>query len=382
MVEQKTMDNAQSPRTRLAALPLAQREVVLLLILVAAAALLFWTTRELADWSRRQKSHEAAEWHTRGESLLAAGQTDQGLAALRRAVAGDRANRSYALALARGLEASHRDADAERLLKQLRDESPDDPEINCRLARLAVARQDVATAVRYYHSAMYDADPGDSLFSRQAIAFELASVLLDHGDHDGALAELIALSRDLPPDAAGDQREVARLFLRAGDPARALTHFLAAAVQSPAADALAGAATAEIALHNFPGAVRDGRAALRDGPNPEADAAVRFAELVLETDPLAPGIRAAARARRLSAGLDYAAARHTACAATTESSGPIVAELDRFRRSHPNPRDLDVLRQGIALVTRASEAFASCAPAGKLDGVWSAIAGMHGGTRP
>jgi Tfp pilus assembly protein PilF len=366
----------------LAALPLAQREVALLLILTAIAALLFSTTRVLADWSRRQKSREAAMWYDRGESLLAAGQADRAVAALRHAVSSDRANFSHALALARALGASRHDDEARQLLEQLREEDPDEPEINCRLGRFAVARNDLASAVRYYHDAMYGAETGDPQFGRRAIALELSGVLLDHHDRDGALAELIALARDLPPDAAQSERQIARLFLKAGDPVRALTHFLAAAAHPPAEDALAGAATAEIHLRNFPAALRYGQTALRDGPNREADAAVQFAKLVLTTDPLAPGIGATARDRRLAAGLDYAVSRRAACAPAADGPDSIGGELDRFRHSHPNPRDLDVLRRGVGLIARVSAALTSCGQAGDLGRAWVAIAASHGGARP
>ena len=388
-------DPDPQPEPRFAALPLAQREVALLVVLSVAAGLLFATTRLLAGWARHQQALEAATWYDRGEAALHANQTDAGLDDLRHAVAADRTSVPYALALARGLATAGHDDEAWQILQRLRGDQPEFAEINYRLARLAVKRQDLADAIRYYHNAMYGTASADPQLSRHAIAIELASVLLAHGDRESALAELIALTADLAADSP-DQLSVADLFLQAGDPTRALQHFQLAAKIEPD-PALTGAGKAALALHDFPAAEQYWRDASRHGADVAAE--LRLVRLVLATDPLAARITPADRAGRLGAGLAYAAQRLSGCrpaagaaapeagtaaCAAPNATGAVDDELARFRAAHTGVSlsDQDVLAQGVALVARAvAEATRRCGPpaagGADLDRAWQLIAGAH-----
>lgn len=375
-------DSTASPAPRFSALPLAQREVALLLALSLAAAAMFVMTRTLAGWSRHQQALEAAAWFGRGQAALEAGQADQGLDALRHAVAADRSSVPYALALARGLARTNHDDEAWQILQRLRGDQPEDAEINYRLARLAAKRADPTAAVRYYHNAMYGIESTDPQFSRRAIALELAGVLLDQGDHDSALAELIALATDLRPNAP-DQLPVARLFLRAGDAPRAVAHFLAAAKAGTDA-ALAGAGDAAMAEHDFPAAEQYWRDATRKGL--DVAARLQLVRLVLAADPIAPRIGAVERGRRLDAGLRLASARLLACRAQAATppfgASTIDDEVGRFRSAHPGGslRDPDALQSGVGLVARAlADATRRCGPGAdvELDQAWRLIAEAH-----
>lgn len=374
-------DSTAPPTPTFSALPLAQREVALLLALCVAACVMFVTTRTLANWSRHQRVLEAAEWYQRGESALEAGRADQGLDALRRAVAADRASVPYALALARGLARTGRDDEAWQILQRLRGDQPEDAEVNYRLARLADRRADLQAAVRYYHNAMYGIESTDPQVGRRAIALELAGVLLDHGDRDRALAELIALASDLS-DAMPDQLPLARLLLKAGDAPRALTHFLAAA-SAGADSALAGAGDAAMEDHDFPAAERYWRDAARKG----ADVATRLhlVRLVLSADPLATRINSLERSRRVREGLRLAADRLLTCPASTltaSGGGETADELAHFRSEHTGSglRETEVLESGIGLIARVrADVTRRCGPDvdPAVDEAWRQMAAAH-----
>jgi Tfp pilus assembly protein PilF len=184
---------------------------------------------------------------------------------VRRPGARDQGNPTYPLALARALGTAGRDAEARALLMRLRDAEPDSAEINYRLARVAARSGDAAEAVRYYHLAIYSLAPADPQFDRRHVRLELAGFLLDAGQRRAAAAELDAVSEDLPREAAA-YVQVAELFERAGDTARAFDTFAAAVKLDPRdAAALGGASRTAAALHDDDEARRYLRAMMQPG---------------------------------------------------------------------------------------------------------------------
>jgi tetratricopeptide (TPR) repeat protein len=316
-------------RHRFTSLPLVQREVVLVLVLCIVSAALYAGTKSLADSSRATSAADAASWYQRGQTLVDQGQLDDAIAALRRAVVGDRQNLTYARALARALTKSQtpiHDEEARQLLLRLREQAPDDSEINLRLARLARQRGDVAQAEQYYNHAMYGVASADPQYDRSTVREELVRFLLDQQDSAAALTELGALARELPNQPAA-HLDLAQLFDRAGDRKQALAHYAAAAALDPTSTAaLVGAGTAAFALHDYAQAARDLDAAARLGPlAAERQAELDSAHAVLAADPLAAGLGMADRVRRLTAGLDAAAARLKACRPAAGAAPPAGA---------------------------------------------------------
>lgn len=246
---QKTVVAAPDTRPSLP-LPLAQREVALLLVLGLISMGLFFATRRMAEWSRDNARREAAVWYAEGRQRLDAGQAEGAIVLLRRATAKDAANPGYQLVLARALATAGHDLEARTILQRLRENQPDSAEINYRLARLAVRTGDSAEAVRYYHLAIYSLAPADPQYDRPHVRLELAGYLIEHGDRRGAIAELDAVQDDLPDNAASHV-QVAALFERAGDTARAFDAYARAVKLDPSdASAIAGAGRTATALHD------------------------------------------------------------------------------------------------------------------------------------
>ncbi len=384
------MGDADSPpegHLSLRSLPLAQREVALLIVLCVVSAAMFAGTRRLAGWSHGRRTAAAAEWYARGERLVHAGQIDPGIAALREAVAADRQDAHYTLALARSLDDTGRDDEARQLLLQLRQRQPDDTEVNYRLAGLAALGGDAADAIRYYNYAMYGLARIGRDYERRQIRVELIALLIGQADLQEARIQLASLARELP-DEAGAQMQAARLADRAGDAERAFQFYSRASALDPKnADAAAGAGAAAFALHDFRSALRElARAVDLGSAAPDLESRLATARVVSTSDPLAAGIGSGERVRRARAGLARAADRHEACqsaiGANPKAPDAMRSDVGRFRRrSTAALQDPDALASAVALIgTVETDVNARCpALIEPADRAWLLIAGMHPG---
>jgi tetratricopeptide (TPR) repeat protein len=171
-------------------------EIARLVFLVLLAIAAFFLTRAIAASNRGLTMRNAAEWYRRGEAYVRAGDIDRAIDAYRRATVRNRDNHAYQLALARAL-VLHHDYDAARaLLLRIRESEPDSPQINLDLARVAVAREDVTEAVRFYHDALYAPWSPDDAEARRAVRLELIRFLMSHGQSARAWAEMLAAQAD------------------------------------------------------------------------------------------------------------------------------------------------------------------------------------------
>src|SRR2546426_10555303 len=249
------------------------REIVVLVALGATTLAVFVMTRAAALSSERIRMRDAAEWYAIGTAHLQSGETASAIQAFRRATSAARDNRTYRTGLADALAAAHEHDAARQVLVALRDLALEDPGVNLRLARLAAENHRTEDAVRYYQGALYGLWPPDRLEQRSDVRCELIRYLLETGQLNRALSEVLALTGSLPDDARS-QEEAGRLFLRAGDAHRALDYFTRALrVNSRSVTALAGAGEAAFRagdyrrasryLHGVPDAAAAGVGELR-----------------------------------------------------------------------------------------------------------------------
>jgi tetratricopeptide (TPR) repeat protein len=354
---------------------LVHREILQLVVLIVAAVGAFFLTRAVAANNRATTLHDAEEWYRRGQAALARSAVDDAVDAFRRAAARDRQQRAYVLALARALAMRHDVAGAQAALLSLRETAPEDPAINLALARLAAGQHDTTTALRFYRAALYapwDADPAE----RRRVRLELVRFLLDHGDTSRASAEALAVSGDVPADAAAHV-EVATLLARAGDQQHALAEFEQALETAPEdPHALRGAGRAAYALGDYGRA----RRYLRQAPNAGDDDShlLSTVEFVLGNDPLAGHLRPSERRRRLQVVLAYVRQRVAACPAFEDAAAQThFAEL-QVHILAPARLDPDVVEAGVELLEQvASRVAATCGPATPIDRALEAIARRH-----
>ena len=371
----------------LRSLPLPQREIALLIILCVLCIVTFAATRRMASWSHGRRTEAAAEWFARGEALTQAGHLDAGIAALREAMAEERQNPIYVLGLARRLTEAERHDEATQLLLQLRRGQPDDVEVNYGLARLAALNGDEAEAIRYYNYAMYGLVRIGVDYNRREIRTELINFLLDEGAHQEARIELEALGRELPDEPEANL-QAAQLADRAGDTRRALEFYGRTAALDPThADAAAGVGNAAFVLRDFATASREMARAISLGADaPRLATRLEVSQLVQNSDPLAPRVASAVRARRLRAGLVNAASGYDACVAESdadqESPDATQVELRALTRGRQSSlQDPDVLARGVTLIGEVTAAIQARCPTRltPLDQAWQLIAELHPG---
>jgi Tfp pilus assembly protein PilF len=304
-----------------------RHEIVRLLLLCGIATLAFFFTRAAANSNRATQAKTAAFWYQKGRLALLSKDGESALESFRKATAYDHNNRTYQLALADALEASHEDEQARQLLLRLREATPEDPTINLQLARLVGRTNNVAAAARYYHSALYGVWTGENAESeRQKVRIELIRFLLAHRERGLTLSELLAYSRDLPEDPAM-YSEVGELFLQAEDPTRALAHFQHALKLDPKRDdARLGAGKAEYAMGDY-GRARSYLAAVSGPAAEQAKPLLEVSELVLANDPLARGLAGTERSARVLTLFNNALGRAQACAPNPEEGSSNLAQL-------------------------------------------------------
>jgi tetratricopeptide (TPR) repeat protein len=364
-----------------AAQRLAQRQLLILAALVATCVVLFLFTREAAARLERTRIQTAATWYARGQAALAAGDEDGAMAAFRAAMTNDPGSLPYSLALADALTAGARHDQARTLLLRVREEAPDDPRINTRLARLAAAGGDLPVAIRYYQNALYGAwDTGEDEAQRR-LRIELIRLLLQRADRESALSQILVLSKNVPGEVEA-YVQVGQLFLDARAPADAAEAFDRALQLEPAGGAaLAGAGEALFQLADYAPAQRYLRAAVQAGAGlPGSAARLEVVRLILAGDPMAPRLSSNDRQRRLGLLLDRAVERLEACRLPAPEPAllALLAEATALRDSlGPGSvrRDPNLPETGVELIGRV-EAFAavSCGPGTPLDEALGLIA--------
>jgi tetratricopeptide (TPR) repeat protein len=363
---------------------LIHREILQLVLLIAVAVAAFFVTRAIAANNRDMSVRDAAEWYQRGLGQLDAGHADDATDSFRRATVKHRNEKRYVLALARALASTRQYEAARSALLALRESAPEDPDINLQLARLAADRQDVTEALRYYHNALYAPWTTEQADTRRRVRLELIHFLLTHDQVNRALSETVALSTDLPDDAAAHV-EVGQLLASAGDSNRALDQFQRALRLAPDnGDALAGAGQAAFQTGDY----RLARTYLRKAPD-DMDRVTETRELVdlvLSSDPLAARIGSSERRRRLLDSFSYADERLSSCIEQHPGGQPPADELavrdeaqDFKIRLTPSILEQDMIESGVELIDRIErEVVQHCPPPALRDRALLLIGPHHG----
>jgi Tfp pilus assembly protein PilF len=349
-------------------------QLLRLLVIIGVAAGAFFGTRAFAESTREMRRQDARRWFAEGQAALASGNVALAIDRLRRAVSRNPEQTQYSLTLAAALSVDGQDAAAEDILSNLRDEAPEDPEINLQLARLEARRGDPAAARRYYESSINALWLPEQIDTRRSTRIELIRFLLARGDTKRALSELMTLSANLTGDRSAEQK-AGRLFLDAGDPAHARELYGRLLAEDPAnADANAGAGEAAFKMGDY-AAARQHLDALPSRTAAQQDM-LDVTDAVLSGDPLAPRISAAERRRRLEAAFSRANERIAACGASVtapEGFDDWQKTLDRRRTLDPND-----IEEALDLIMRAERATDRCAPSTAIDRALAIVARRRG----
>jgi tetratricopeptide (TPR) repeat protein len=231
----------------------------------------------------------------------------------------DRDNFGYQLGLAQTYAALGRMNEAVAYLVPLHERQPESGIVNLELARISAKNGESATAIRYYHNALYALWPPDSESQRLAGRFELIEFLLKQNDKVHAQAELIALGENLPSDS-GLQVRTADLFSQAQDYEHALALYLEALkTNSHDRAALKGAGESAFALRRYDLAHRYTQLAVSgSSPDPASAELLRTTELIRKMDPFVRGISVSQRRQIVLDAFVTAGERLQSCWATSQ----------------------------------------------------------------
>jgi tetratricopeptide (TPR) repeat protein len=244
------------------------------------------------------EAHASAEYEL-GRTLLASGHASDAAERFGTAVAIDRGNVSYSLALAEATLEQGRLTDAEATLRDLLGRVENDGAVNLTMAHVLVREKRVEQSKAYFHRAIFGRWGADSLARRISARLELIDLLVKQGATGELLAEVLPLE-DLAPDSVEFRLRLGRLFMIAGSPGRSATTFRALLRRDPnSAEAYAGLGRAALDLGNLQTAHADLAAAARLRPT---DAGIENSliavDSVIALDPSARGIDARERATR------------------------------------------------------------------------------------
>lgn len=312
--------------------PAAARSILVALVLmIAAIAALFTLDTMLARLDRSARRSEAAQLFEQGRALAAAGRSRQAVDRLRGALAIDRENRDYELALARILLASGRLPEADSTLTKVLRRDATDAEANLILARVLAREGRVAQAVSYYHRAIYGQWGQDTPGNRLRSRLELIDLLARTDAKQELLAELLPLEVSNISDTAL-RRRLAHLYVLAGSPGRGASIFRGLLqLSSRDADALAGLGDAAFTMGNYRASAAYFRRVVRLEPkNQEGMRRLQLATQVLALDPMQRGLGSAERRKRAAALLQLAVDVTDRCAGA-EAPDSVRAAIDSGR---------------------------------------------------
>ncbi|HEX4352177.1 MAG TPA: tetratricopeptide repeat protein, partial [Polyangiales bacterium] len=245
----------------------------------------------LARVDRRESDAHAAEEYSAGSALLASGHPSDASVRFGTAVAIDRRNAGYALALAESMLEEGRTADAEATLKDLLDRAENDGAVNLTMAHVMAREHKTTEAKAYFHRAIFGHWGEDSLARRRQARFELIDVLARQAAPTELLAELLPLE-ETSPDSTALRQRLGELLLLAGAPRRATVVFRGLLQRNPTdVDALLGLGESNLSLGNFSAARNSLAEAARIQPSdPRIERAVAAIDTALSLDPTARGI--------------------------------------------------------------------------------------------
>jgi tetratricopeptide (TPR) repeat protein len=188
----------------------------------AALVILFVTTASLSRSYHEQRRQRAQENYRVGLSLAQEKRHQEAAHHFRTALAYDRENTEYRLALALALMEMERFTEAESRMKEVLARDPTNGLANRRMARLLVRQGRFDEAYGFYKRAIYGLWPENASGNRLQTRVELVEILAREGPARLLLPELLELQAEAPDDPE-IRRFLARYFLQANAPDRAVT---------------------------------------------------------------------------------------------------------------------------------------------------------------
>lgn len=318
-------------------------------LVALSIAIMFGIDTFLARTEEAETHVEAARLFAEGQKLLSQGKSQDAVSRLKDALAIERGNHDYQLALAQAQFAGGQYKDAEQTLDALlADESTLGP-ANLAMARVLLKEGRVREAISYYHRAVYGEWKEDPVGNELKVRFELIDVLARENSKEELLAELLAVEDQAPGNVQSRVR-IGQLFMEAGSPGHAADIFREVIKQDPEnADAYAGLGEAEFSRGDYRAAIADFSQAVKRNPEDKAASArINLCNQILALDPTRRGLDAEERFRRSRALLRMTLDAATPCLGSGSADllegarKSLDAKVAPYRREESAEADLDL----------------------------------------
>lgn len=372
-----------------------QRRVLLLSLLLLV--LLFVITAALSRTYHAREEGLVAEWYQKGNTDLANGKPGQAFEDFRNSLSYGPKNPNVQLRLAEALLAAGRFTEARSYLVNLWDRAPGSGEVNLDLAHDSMQTGDVDQTIRYFRGAIFGSWEKEPAFQRRKVRLELCEFLLSHRRTEDAQAEIAGLAADTPAEDGALRAMNGRLFLRVGEPGRALSEFEAALRTNPRQSQwLADAGQIAFENGDYLKAETYFSRADRENPSDEIHASLKLVRDILGNDPFLAGLSDEEQARRSWRDFEQGLARLRKCNGTSASSSSsgsspsdrqILNKEAQDLQKRVNLRSLggnpEMRSEAMQLVFRIEDAASqTCGPATGMDRALTLIEKRHGGNNP
>jgi tetratricopeptide (TPR) repeat protein len=290
-----------------------------------------------------KKIHVLADnWFAQGEASFQAGDIQSALIDYRNALVYSPGNAKFQFHLAQALATSGRGDEGRTYLLNLLSESPGKGEVNLALARIAARKGGTSEAMRYYHAAIYGEWENDPIAMRWQVRRELSEYLLDHGELQQAVPEIIALAENTPPDDLERRKVVGNLLLRAKLWPRALDVFRSlVSVNDQDRDALRGAVMSAFELGRYDLALNYfDRLPQQEREARDVVGLYQAARQIDAMNPFVAGLSREAKARRAADALSYARKRLQDCAGQ-EGQSLVAPPQTPLQRAFADSKELE-----------------------------------------
>jgi len=316
-----------------------QRRVMLLSAILLG--LMFAVTAALARSYHAREEGLVQEWFDKGNADLAAGKPSQAFEDFRNSLSYGPENPPVQLRLAEALLAAGRLTEARSYLVNLWDRAPGSGEVNLDLAHASMPTGDVDQTIRYFRGAIFGSWDQAPALRRRQVRLELCDFLLLHHMTKEAETEIAGLGADTPADNGFLREENGRLFLRAGEPAKALAEFEAALHTNPRQSQwLTDAAQVAFEDGDYLKAETYFSRADRENPSPDLQSSLDLVRAVLGNDPRLAGLSEEEQARRTLRDFEQGLDRVRKCNRTGAANSPVEQLPPDLQRLAKDAEDL------------------------------------------
>ncbi len=372
-----------------------QRRV--LLFSLALLAGLFAITATLSRTYHAREEGLVAEWFQKGNMDLADGKPALAFEDYQNSLSYGPENTNIQLRLAEALLADGRFAEARSYLVNLWDQAPGSGEVNLDLAHVSMQTGELDQAVRYFRGAISGSWEKDPAIQRRKVRLELCEFLLSHRMTNDAQTEIAGLAADTPAENGALREENGRLFLRVGQPGKALSEFEAALQINPRQSQwLRDAGQVAFEDGDYLKAERYFSTADRENPSEETNASLNLVQDVLGNDPYLAGLSGEEQARRSLRDFDLGLDRLRKCTADSAKRPPSAQsspDLQLLNSEAPEVRkrlnlssltkNPDTRNEAMQFVSRIEDTTSRiCGPATGVDEALTMIEKRQEGNNP